>query len=209
MPLRFGKLPFHQIIFQSSWLWNWSSQTWGRRLFSDYFRITWEFCHYQKFHSKLFWDLKTNSLLRGKCSSVLSRLHLSDWKSKQRLKDNNLILWSWTIFSLYHSRSKVELSEWVSEANLARPVKAILRNSAADGGATFTNLERPQNHKTSHHSDLVHSFFSQGISQFSYSSVIVLGLGSIAWFELLVLVQTCLLLYHVISGSGFWSENMG
>ena len=88
---------------------------------------------------------------------------------------------------------------------MARPVKAILRNSAADGGATFSNLERPQNHKTSHHSDLVHSSLSQEISQF----FIVQGLGSLAWFELLVLVQTCLLLDDVISGFGFWLQNMG
>ena len=37
----------------------------------------------------------------------------------------------------------------------------------------------------------------------------VQGLGSLAWFELLVLVQTCLLLDDVISGFGFWLQNMG
>ena len=40
------------------------------------------------------------------------------------------------------------------------------------------------------------------------SFFIVQGLGSIAWFEVLVLVQTCLLLYDVSSGFGFWSQNI-
>ena len=41
------------------------------------------------------------------------------------------------------------------------------------------------------------------------SFFIVQGLGSIACCELLVLVQTCFLLYDVISGFEFWLQNMG
>ena len=42
-----------RIMFQSSWLWNWSGWIFPGRLFSDYFGITWEFRHCWAF--RLVW----------------------------------------------------------------------------------------------------------------------------------------------------------
>ena len=42
-----------RIMFQSSWLWNWSGWIFPGRLFPDYFRITWEFCHCWAFHRSI------------------------------------------------------------------------------------------------------------------------------------------------------------
>ena len=73
-----------RFMFQSSWLWNWSSRIFPGRLFSDYFGITWEFCHCWAF--RLVW------------------LHLRSKKRKKQFDD--YFLFSSFIFGLKFDRGQ-------------------------------------------------------------------------------------------------------